>query len=65
MFVFWVWDALAGYWVLDASLLDMGDGRWDGVPPIGYGTLRYGTPCGLLGMGRSAIGCPIAHRLSA
>ena len=60
MFVFWVWDALAGYWVWDASLLDalraIGYGRLDGVPPIGYWTLRYWTPCGLLAMGDGRLG---------
>ena len=33
----------------------------DGVPPIGYGTLRYGTPFGLLDVGRFAIGRPSGY----
>jgi len=57
---------LAGYWVWDASLLAMGDGRWgigDGVLAMGDGVLAMGdgTPCGLLGMGRSAMGRPAGY----
>ena len=34
----------SAYWILDASLLDA-------LRAIGYGTLRYWTPCGLLDIG--------------